>query len=131
MDSTLLWPFLVYVVLVVGMVSGMLVTAWVLAPPRRRERATGEVYESGLLPVGDTHARHAFSYWLVGVFFVMFDLEAVFFYSWSISVRELGWRGLAAVSGFAGVLLVALVYLWRNGALERIAHHRRKLDGAP
>jgi NADH-quinone oxidoreductase subunit A len=52
------------------------------------------------------------------MFFVIFDLEAVFIFAWAISVRETGWTGYAEATLFIAVLLATLVYLWRVGALD-------------
>jgi NADH-quinone oxidoreductase subunit A len=52
------------------------------------------------------------------MFFVIFDLEAVFIFAWAISVRETGWTGYAEATLFIAILLATLVYLWRVGALD-------------
>jgi NADH-quinone oxidoreductase subunit A len=52
------------------------------------------------------------------MFFVIFDLEAVFLYAWSVAVREAGWAGYWEVAVFIGVLAATLAYLWRVGALD-------------
>ncbi len=57
-------------------------------------------------------------FYLIAVFFVIFDLEAVFIFGWAVGVRELGWAGYTSIVVFIGVLLAALVYLWRAGALD-------------
>jgi NADH-quinone oxidoreductase subunit A len=57
-------------------------------------------------------------YYLVSVFFVVFDLEAVFLFAWAGAAREAGWAGYCEVLLFVGVLAAALVYLWRVGALD-------------
>jgi NADH-quinone oxidoreductase subunit A len=57
-------------------------------------------------------------FYLVAMFFVIFDLEAVFIFAWAIAVRETGWNGYAEAMLFITVLLATLVYLWRVGALD-------------
>jgi NADH-quinone oxidoreductase subunit A len=52
------------------------------------------------------------------MFFVIFDLESVFIFVWSVGVRDLGWIGYLEVAIFISILLAALFYLWRVGALE-------------
>jgi NADH-quinone oxidoreductase subunit A len=52
------------------------------------------------------------------MFFVIFDLEAVFIYSWAVAAQELGWPGYWEIVIFVGVLAVALAYLWKLGALD-------------
>ena len=57
-------------------------------------------------------------FYLVAIFFVIFDLETVFIFAWAIAFFELGWQGYFAIVVFIVVLAVALVYEWRSGALE-------------
>ena len=72
-------PLLIYFVVVVGVVAVMIGGSYVLGQ-RRRDRATGEQFESGVVPAADTDARMRFSvqFYLIAIFFVIFDLEAVF-----------------------------------------------------
>ena len=95
----------------------------------RREKATEQPFESGIVPVGDTHIRLAVHFYPVAIFFVIFDLEAIFIFAWAVAFREAGWLGYAEMLVFIGLLLVALVYLWKIGALDwRTA--RQKLQDA-
>ena len=112
-----LWPLAVYAGLVVLVVAGMLGISYVLGQ-RHQDRATGEPYESGNVPTGSARLRVAVKYYLIAVFFVIFDLEAAFLFAWAVAVRELGWTGYVEALVFIGILLVALVYLWRQGALD-------------
>jgi NADH-quinone oxidoreductase subunit A len=83
-----------------------------------RERSTDFPYESGIVSEGSARVRLSAKFYLVAMFFVIFDLEAIFIFAWAVAVRETGWLGYAEVSIFIVVLLVALGYLWRVGALE-------------
>jgi NADH-quinone oxidoreductase subunit A len=85
---------------------------------RHKEKATGEPYESGMPPTGSARLRFDVKFYLIAMFFVIFDLEAAFLFAWAIALRDLGWLGYLEVVVFVGVLLVALVYLWRVGALD-------------
>ncbi|MBZ0157532.1 MAG: NADH-quinone oxidoreductase subunit A [Alphaproteobacteria bacterium] len=96
---------------------------------RHRERATGEPYESGIVATGSARLRFDIKFYLVAMFFVIFDLEAVFIYAWAVSLRETGWAGYFEMLFFIGVLLAALVYLWRLGALEWGTARRRLRRG--
>jgi NADH-quinone oxidoreductase subunit A len=87
-------------------------------PERRQEIATGVPYESGILPTGSAQIRLPIQYYLVAMFFVIFDLEAVFLYAWAVAVKETGWPGFIEAAIFAAILLAALAYLWRIGALD-------------
>lgn len=112
-----LWPLAVYFVLVV-LLAGALVGIPYLLGERHRQRATGEVYESGLRPTGGARRPLAANYFLLAMFFVIFDLEAVFLYAWAVAARQLGWLALGQAAIFVAVLLAALGYLWGVGALD-------------
>lgn len=117
MIATPLWPLLLYAVLVVALVAAMITFSYFLGQ-RHRERATGKPYESGIVSTGTARVRFDVKFYLVAMFFVIFDLEAVFIFAWAIAVRELGWAGYVVILLFVGILFAILIYLWRLGALE-------------
>ena len=112
-----IWPLAVFFILAVLLVIFMLAVSFVLGQ-RHRGRATDDIYECGMISTGSARVRFAAKFYLMAMFFVIFDLESVFILVWSVSVRELGWIGYVEVSLFIGILLAALFYLWRVGALE-------------
>src|SRR6185312_6653034 len=111
------WPLAVYFAAVLLIVVVMLGLSHVLGQ-RHREPATDSQYESGIVSQGSAHARLSVKFFLVAAFFVVFDLEAVFLFLWAVAGRDLGWPGYTEVLIFSGILLVALVYLLRTGALD-------------
>src|SRR5215470_10521835 len=119
-----LWPLGVYFVIVLALVGAMLGLSFVLGQ-RHHERATDSPYESGILSQGSARVRLSARFYLVAMFFVIFDLEAVFIFAWAVSVRETGWAGYAEAAAFIGVLLATLFYLWRVGALDWRHSNRR------
>jgi NADH-quinone oxidoreductase subunit A len=119
-----LWPLLVYFLGVLAIVIIMVGVSVVLGE-RHRERTTGEPYESGIAPTSMAGRRFDARFYLIAVFFVIFDLEALFIFAWAVAVRELGWAGYIEVLVFIGVLLAALIYLWRVGALELRTRRQR------
>jgi NADH-quinone oxidoreductase subunit A len=116
-NTLTLWPLVVYFAVVIVLAAGMLGISYVLGE-RHKERATGEPYESGILSTGSARIRLSAKFYLVAMFFVIFDLEAVFIFAWAIAWRELGWIGYIEVVIFIVILLAALIYLWRVGALD-------------
>jgi NADH-quinone oxidoreductase subunit A len=112
-----MWPLCAYLAFVILLVTGVLVVSYVLGP-RHSEPATGEPYEAGIVSEGSARVRFSVRYYLIAAFFVVFDLEAVFLFAWAVAVRELGWAGYCEVLLFVGVLFVALIYLWKVGALD-------------
>ena len=75
-------------------------------------------YESGIVSEGSARVRVSAKFYLVAMFFVIFDLEAVFIFAWAIAARELGWAGYSEILVFIAILVAALAYLWRLGALD-------------
>ena len=121
-----LWPFAVYCALVGGLVAAMLGLSFVLGQ-RHDDRATGTPYESGIASEGSARVRFSAKFYLVAVFFVIFDLEAVFVYAWAVAVREAGWPGYVELLTFVLILGASLAYLWRVGALDwRTGPQRRR-----
>ena len=115
MDGPLL-PMVLYFVAAAGIVAAILLLSAFLGQ-RHRERATDEPYESGVEATGTSHVRFDVKFYLVAMFFLIFDLEAVFLYAWAVSVKETGWAGYVEVLIFTAVLAAALLYLWKRGAL--------------
>ena len=111
------WPLVVYFFLVLVLVIGMLVTSFFLGE-RHRERVTREPYESGIKPTGSTGIHLSLKFYLVALFFVIFDVESIFIFAWAIAFRELGWAGYIEIIIFISIVMLALIYLWRMGALD-------------
>jgi NADH-quinone oxidoreductase subunit A len=112
-----IWYMILYFAAVVAITAGMIVVSYVLGQ-RHQDRATGEPYESGIVSMGSARLRFSAKFYLVAMFFVIFDLESVFLFSWAVASRELGWRGYIAALIFIAVLMAVLVYEWRMGALD-------------
>ncbi len=115
--SAALWPLAVYFAAVAILVTVMITLSYVLGE-RHREKQTAEPYESGIVSTGTARMRFDIKFYLIAMFFVIFDVEAVFIFAWAVSIREAGWTGYAEMLVFIGILAAALAYLWRLGALE-------------
>ena len=111
------WPFLVYFIAVLLLVATMLGLSFILGQ-RRANKATNMPFESGVLSVGSPQIHLAVEFYLVAIFFVIFDLETVFIFAWAVAFFELGWEGFAAIVLFILVLGIALVYELKTGALD-------------
>jgi NADH-quinone oxidoreductase subunit A len=111
------WPLWIYMAAVLSVIAGMLSLSYVLGQ-RSRNLSKSVPYESGIASTGSAHGRFYAGFFLMAIFFVIFDLEAVFVITWAIAAGELGWAGYGAICVFVGALFVSLIYLWREGALE-------------
>jgi NADH-quinone oxidoreductase subunit A len=103
------WPFLIYALLVVVVVGVMLGLSHILGE-RHKEKLTDEPFESGIPPTGNARLRFSSHFYLIAIFFVIFDLDAVFIMVWAISFRELGIAGYIGISVFIGILIAVLIY---------------------
>jgi NADH-quinone oxidoreductase subunit A len=112
-----LWPLVVYTVIVIGLIVALLGVSSLLGQ-KRKDHATHDVYESGVLSVGSANLKISVPFYLTAILFIIFDLEAAFLFAWAISIREAGWLGFVEVFIFIFILVAGLVYLWRSGALE-------------
>jgi NADH-quinone oxidoreductase subunit A len=75
-------------------------------------------YECGILPSGSARFPYPAPFYLVAIFFLVFDVEGAFIFSWAIAFDRLGWLGWLQICFFIVILLLSLVYLWRKGGLE-------------
>lgn len=112
-----LWPLILYAASAMAVVAGMLLLSAVLGE-RHREGATGETYESGIVSTGTACIRVDVKFYLMAMFFVIFDLEAVFVFAYAVAFKASGWMGYIEMLSFIGILTAALIYLWRIGALD-------------
>lgn len=126
--SVNLWPLIFYFAAVLGVVGFMLGGSYLLGQ-RRRDKGTVEVFESGIVPAGNTRLRFSVRFYLIAIFFVVFDLETVFIFAWAVAFREAGWAGYIEMIIFISVLVAALAYLWLVGALDW-STRRQRLDEA-
>lgn len=111
------WALAVYIIAAFGLCAFMLGAAYILGG-RASGRAKNIPYESGIASVGSARLRLSAKFYLVAMFFVIFDVEALFLYAWAVSVRESGWIGFMEATVFILILLAGLVYLIRIGALD-------------
>ena len=119
----------VYFVVVVGLIAFLMIITH-LSGERHFERGTGIPYESGMLITGSARMRFSADFYLVAMFFVIFDISAVFLFAWAVAARELGWPGYIAAVVFMIETVAGLAYLWKKGAFDwgarRLREHRER-----
>ncbi len=120
-------PFLFYTAAVLAVVVTMLGLSYFLG--QRINRKYKETpFESGIISVGSAQFRISVHFYLTAILFIIFDLEVVFLFAWAVAVREAGWPGFIEISIFIFILIAALFYLWRIGALDwRTQTQKREL----
>jgi NADH-quinone oxidoreductase subunit A len=110
-------PLLIYVLIVLGLVGALVTLSFVLGPSRPSKRKMAP-YESGIIPDAPAHRRLSVRFYLTAMLFIIFDVEAIFFYPWAVLLRQLKWFGLIEMLVFMGILGIALAHIWRKGGLD-------------
>ncbi len=110
-------PLVTYLAIAVLLVAALLLLTGRLSPSLPSS-AKGRPYESGVSEPVSTQTRWPVRFALVGMLFLIFDVEALFFYPWAVVLRELGWRGIVAVLSFFVVLGVGYIYARARGTLD-------------
>ena len=109
----------VLVILVAGMViAGTLLGIHLLIGPRRKFDEKLEPFECGESQIVSPRRRYAVKFYMVAILFIVFDVEAIFFYPWGAVFQELGWFGFGAMFVFTIPLAIGLIYEWMKGGLE-------------
>ncbi|MCE5347090.1 MAG: NADH-quinone oxidoreductase subunit A [Bacteroidales bacterium] len=103
------WPFLIYATAVLVIVGIMIGLSHILGE-KHKEKLTDEPFESGIHPTGNARLRFSSHFYLLAIFFVIFDLDAVFIMVWAISFRESGVAGYIGILVFIGILIAVLIY---------------------
>src|SRR5688500_19149152 len=105
----------------VAAAGGMVVVPSVISRLMRLNRPNPnklQPYECGMTPIGGARVRFSIKFYLVAMLFILFDIEAIFFYPWAVVHRWLGWFGLIETGIFVGILLVGYIYIWKRGAFQ-------------
>jgi len=110
-------PILVMIVIATGF-AGVAIGASALLGPRQRTPRKGEPYECGIKVTSPARRRLPVKFYLVAMLFILFDVEAAFFYPWAVVQRQLKLFGFLEMAVFIALLLVAYVYVWKKGGFE-------------
>ena len=110
-------PILIYLLIAVGLV-GVIVLLSELVGKKTHSVQKDLPYECGMDPIGDARSRYTVRFYIIAMFFIVFDIEAIFLYPWAVVFKPLGWFGLVEMGVFVAILAVGLAYVWGKGALE-------------
>jgi NADH-quinone oxidoreductase subunit A len=115
--SELYFPILIQVI-IAAVLAATLVGATGLLGKRSRSPLKDTPYESGMAPVGNAQERFSVKFYLVGMIFILFDIEAVFLYPWVVVYRDLKLFGFFEMLIFVVLVLVGFFYVYKKGALD-------------
>jgi len=111
------YQILIYTSISVLLIGVLLLAAWWLGA-KRTSPAKGMPYESGVNPSGSARLAWPVPFYLIAIFFIVFDVEAAFIFSWGVVWDKLGMTGLFQITVFIIILFAGLVWLWKKGALD-------------
>lgn len=112
-------PVLMHFIAVMAIAAGMLGLSWWVGVKRPSKEKLSP-YECGITPVGDARGSFSVSFYLIGMLFILFDVEAVFLYPWAVVFRSLKpmWPGFLEMFLYIAVLVAGFIYIWKKGALD-------------
>jgi NADH-quinone oxidoreductase subunit A len=128
-STTLIWPAIVYGAIVIVLVTAILVMSHLLGE-RHSAPLRNDPYESGIRPTGSARLRFGATYYLVAVFFLIFDIEVALIIAWAMSFREVGWVGYIGAALFILTLAVGLVYIWKMRGLDWSPDYKSNTGGS-
>ena len=119
------FSLVVYSILVAAfIVSQIFLAVWLGEKKSSVEKS--RPYECGIIPTGSARFRYPVPFYMVAIFFLIFDVEGAFIFAWAVVYRETGWAGYLQMSFFIVLLLVGLFYIWKHGGLDWRAEYKKK-----
>ena len=119
--TELYFHILLQAVIAMGLAAGLLTVSYLLGK-KVRNRVKDMPYESGIVPTGDARHRFSVKFYLVGMLFILFDIEAIFLYPWVVVYRDLSRNGslfgFYEMLTFVILILSGFFYIWKKGALD-------------
>ena len=111
------FPILLFVLVAIafGIVSQV---AGRIFGPSRPDPEKQTAYECGFDAFGDARFKFDVRYYLIAILFILFDLEAAFFFPWGVAIRDIGWQGFLVMMVFVAEFVVGFWYIWQKGALN-------------
>jgi NADH-quinone oxidoreductase subunit A len=110
-------PFLLMFILACGLAAALIVAS-TLVGRHQRTREKDLPYECGISPTGDARQPFSVHFYMVGLIFILFDIEAIFLYPWALVYHDLKVFGFLEMLLYIMILLVGYIFLWKKGALD-------------
>jgi NADH-quinone oxidoreductase subunit A len=111
------WPVLLQALIAMAVAAGMIGISYILGK-KVRNRVKDMPYECGITPTGSARERFSVKFYLVGMLFILFDIEAIFLYPWAVVYRELRMFAFFEMLLFIALVLAGFFYIWKKGALD-------------
>lgn len=109
--------FLIYLSSTITISLLILLFGWLLGNKSNNTRNKNIPFESGINPIGNTHLKLNIQFYKIAIFFILFDVETIYLYTWILSIKENGIIGLIEIIIFIFILLIGLIYIIKNNGL--------------
>ena len=109
---------LVTFLIAVGIASLIVLLNKILGPKNKGSEIKSEPFECGVSQSMQPRGNFSVKFYLIAMFFILFDVEIVWFFPWAVILKDLKWPGLIEMYSFIAVLVLGFVYAWKKGALE-------------
>lgn len=119
------FPVLIQVLIAIA-VAGAMIGLSALLGRRVRDPIKSMPYESGMTPVGNARERFSVKFYLVGMVFILFDIEAIFLYPWAVVYRQLKLFAFFEMLLFIVLVFAGFFYIWKKGVLNWSADEQRE-----
>ena len=119
------WPILLQALIAMAVAAGMIGISYILGH-KVRNRVKDMPYECGIEPTGSARERFSVKFYLVGMLFILFDIEAIFLYPWAVVYRELKMFAFFEMLVFIALVLAGFFYIWNKGALDWSGEPRKQ-----
>jgi NADH-quinone oxidoreductase subunit A len=111
------FSLIVYGIVVLALLAALLFLAsWLGEKKTSPEKS--RPYESGIIPTGAARLHYPVPFYQVAIFFLIFDVEGAFIFSWAVVYEDVGWPGWTQMFFFISLLLIGLLYIWKHGGLD-------------
>jgi NADH-quinone oxidoreductase subunit A len=110
-------PLLIHFAVACGLAAAIIALSYFVGQ-HKANKSKMSPYECGMQPVGDIRQRFSVKFYLVGMLFILFDVEAVFLYPWAILLKKLKMFGFWEMMTYVAIILVGFIYVWKKGVLD-------------
>ncbi|KKB96725.1 NAD(P)H-quinone oxidoreductase subunit 3 [Candidatus Arcanobacter lacustris] len=111
------FPIMIFLAIAIGLSIIIVAIPYFLAASKPDEEKIS-AYECGFEPFGDARSEFDVRFYLVAILFIIFDLEIIFLFPWSITLGKIGMVGFWSMMVFLIILTIGFIYEWKKGALE-------------
>ena len=119
------FPVLIQILIALAVASAMIGLSALLGK-RLRDPVKFSPYESGMKPIGTARERFSVKFYLVGMVFILFDIEAIFLYPWAVIYRQLKLFAFFEMLVFIVLVLCGFFYIWKKGVLDWSTEEQRR-----